>query len=139
LSVVPTVNHRYLRYYLLGEDAQRYFKRVARGVAVKGVNIGDVRPTPVLLPPRGEQDRIVAEVERRLSVADALMSEVGASLARCAALRQSILKKAFEGRLVPQDATAEPAMAMLDQLKAQVMTAGPRPRPSRRNAEGNHA
>nr|WP_276599514.1 restriction endonuclease subunit S [Nannocystis sp. SCPEA4] len=55
---------------------------------------------PVPLPPLAEQHRIVAEVDRRLSVLDALNATIDANLTRCAKLRQSILKRAFEGRLV---------------------------------------
>ena len=55
------------------------------------------------LPPLAEQQRIVAEVERRLSVAQQAEVTVAASLARAGRLRQSILKQAFSGRLVPQD------------------------------------
>jgi type I restriction enzyme S subunit len=55
------------------------------------------------LPPLAEQHRIVAEVDRRFSVLDAIEATIDANLARCARLRQSILKQAFEGRLVPTD------------------------------------
>ena len=57
LVVTPLVDRRYVAWFLRSEDAQNYFKRVARGVAVKGVNIGDVRPCPVLLPSLAEQNR----------------------------------------------------------------------------------
>jgi type I restriction enzyme S subunit len=51
------------------------------------------------LPPLAEQTRIVAEVERRLSVVEELESVVTANLQRASSLRQSILKKAFTGEL----------------------------------------
>jgi type I restriction enzyme S subunit len=56
---------------------------------------------PIPLPPTEEQIRITREVNRRFSVLDQVESTVQASLARCALLRQAILKRAFEGRLVP--------------------------------------
>lgn len=52
---------------------------------------------PYMLPPPAEQARIVAEVERRLSVVEELESVMLANLQRAARLRQSILKKAFTG------------------------------------------
>ncbi|HOW68391.1 MAG TPA: restriction endonuclease subunit S [Candidatus Paceibacterota bacterium] len=55
---------------------------------------------PYLLPPLAEQTRIVAEVERRLSVVEELESVVSANLKRAVRLRQSILQKAFSGKLV---------------------------------------
>jgi type I restriction enzyme S subunit len=53
------------------------------------------------LPPRLEQLRIKGEVDRRFSVFDQVEATVQTSLARCGKLRQAILKRAFEGRLVP--------------------------------------
>ena len=99
LDVTGFVDHRYVATCLRNPDCQNHFKRVARGVAVKGVNIGDVRPTPIPLPPLAEQTRIVAEVERRLSVVEELEAVVSANLQRATRLRQSILQKAFSGQL----------------------------------------
>ena len=55
----------------------------------------------VPLPPYSEQLRIVAEVERRLSVVEELEVVVNTSLQRATGLRQSILQRAFEGTLIP--------------------------------------
>ena len=51
-------------------------------------------------PPLAEQIRIVAEVERRLSVVEELEAAVSANLQRATRLRQAILQKAFTGRLI---------------------------------------
>jgi type I restriction enzyme S subunit len=72
-----------------------------RGSAMQ--NISSVRDLKVMdfpLPPLDEQRRIVAEVERRLSVAKEVESAVEVALARAARLRQAVLKAAFEGKLV---------------------------------------
>ncbi len=110
IAVLDGVDRRYVAWFLRSPDAQNYFKRVARGVAVKGVNIGDVRPAPILLPPRDVQTRIVDEIERRLSDADAVEREVASSLDRAGRLRASILRSAFEGHLVaPEQPARAPA------------------------------
>jgi type I restriction enzyme S subunit len=54
---------------------------------------------PFLLPPLVEQEQIVVEVERRLSVMEELEAAVEANLTRADRLRQSILGSAFSGRL----------------------------------------
>lgn len=80
-----------------------YLLDEARGGGVPHVSEGQIARYAVPLPPLAEQRRIVAEVDRRLSVLDALEGALAANLARCGRLRQAILKRAFEGRLVPAD------------------------------------
>jgi type I restriction enzyme S subunit len=83
------------------------------------INLQLLNPYPVPLPPLAEQQRIVAEVERRLSVVEELEAAVEANLARAGRLRQSILKRAFEGKLVPQDPTDEPASVLLERIRVE--------------------
>ncbi len=74
---------------------------------------------PYALPPLAEQHRIVAEVDRRVSVVEELEAVVAANLKRAERLRQAILKRAFEGRLVPQDPDDEPASVLLEKIRAE--------------------
>ena len=71
------------------------------------------------LAPFAEQIQIVEEIEQRLSVADEIEKTIDQSLKQSDRLRQSILKKAFEGKLVPQDPTDEPAELLLERIKAE--------------------
>jgi len=75
-------------------------------VGQANVNGSKLKAHVIPLPPISEQRRIVAEIDRRLSVLDAVELTVTTDLARCARLRQSILKRAFEGRLLPSRPTA---------------------------------
>jgi type I restriction enzyme S subunit len=70
-------------------------KRVRTTAGQAGISGGDLKGLPIPLAPLAEQKRIVAEVERRLSVVDELESVVKANLQRSIRLRQSILKQAF--------------------------------------------
>lgn len=73
----------------------------------------------------------MAEVDRRLSVADEIMEVIDLNLARAGRLRQAVLKRAFEGKLVPQDPADEPASVLLDRIRAERAAAEAAGRPSR--------
>ena len=83
------------------------------------INLSVLSSFPVPLPPLAEQRRIVAEVERRLSVIQQAEATVEANLTRAERLRQSILKQAFSGKLVPQDRNDEPASALLERIRVE--------------------
>jgi len=109
------------------------FRRVARWtVNIAHLGAGRFAKLPFPLPPLTEQQRIVAEVERRLSVVEELEAVVDANLKRAERLRQTILKRAFEGKLVPQDPTDEPASVLLERIRAE-RAALPAPRRGRAN------
>jgi len=74
-------------------------KRVRTTAGQSGISGGDLKGLPVPIPPVAEQTRIVAEVERRLSVIEGVEATVAANLKRAARLRQAILQKAFSGGL----------------------------------------
>ena len=69
------------------------------------------------IPSLTEQEQIVSELERHLSVADKIEATIGAELKRAERLRQSILKHAFSGKLVLQDPNDEPANVLLENIR----------------------
>ena len=85
---------------------------------MKGVNIGDLRPAPIPLPPLEEQTEIVRLVEQHFALADTLEKHLKNAKQRVDNLTQSILAKAFKGELVPQDPNDEPAEQLLARIKA---------------------
>jgi type I restriction enzyme S subunit len=94
-------DRRYLAWYLAAEHGgQKEFSRLQRGATKAGLGLDDIRAVLVPLPPLPEQQRIVSEVERRLSVVEELEAVVNANLQRAIRLRQSILQRAFEGTLL---------------------------------------
>ena len=89
------------------------------GSNVPQLNHKDIDPLPFPLPPLPEQQAIVSEVESRLSVAEEVEKTITAELKRAEQLRQSILKQAFSGKLVPQGPNDEPASVLLERIKAE--------------------
>ena len=122
-------------FYFLRSQYQET-RQIGSGNNQPALNKSRVQEILFPLPPLAEQRRIVAEVERRLSVIQQAEATVEASLARAERLRQSILKQAFSGKLVPQDPDDEPASALLERIKAEREAAqastlsgrGPKPR-----------
>ncbi len=124
---------KYLRAVWNSEPVRRQVESTARTTAgIYKINQQDMQRYVLPLPPLAEQHRIVAEVERRLSVITGLEATVAANLKRATRLRQAILQRAFVGQLVPQDPTDEPASQLLDRISLErTAEAGRRDRRSR--------
>ena len=104
------------------------------------IHQGHVRGFVLPLPSLAEQSEIVNILEERLESASALEAETNENLTRADALRQSILRKAFSGKLVPQEPDDEPAQALLARIRANRdgdSTTKPR-KPARRRAGAIH-
>ncbi len=92
---------KWILNWLLSPGGRDFVEVVASSTSgLYTLSVGKVGDLPIALPPLAEQTRIVAEVERRLSVVEELESVVTANLQRASRLRQSILQKAFSGELV---------------------------------------
>ena len=91
-----------LMYWLNSPDLLARVRSLTGGSASPHLNVGEVKSFPVPVTPVAEQNAIVAEVERRLSVIEELEATVEANLTRADRLRQSILKDAFSGKLISQ-------------------------------------
>ena len=111
--------NKFLMNYLLSPDAQSTIHGKKVDVARANLSLTDVSEFAVPLPPLTEQQAIVSEVESRLSIADEVEKTITAELKRAEQLRQSILKKAFSGKLVPQDPNDEPGSVLLERIKAE--------------------
>ncbi len=90
----------FLAYSIASERIQNQIKLRQYGATKLGLNLDDIKTITVPLPPIREQYQIVSEIEHRLSVVQELEQAVSHNLKRAARLRQAILKRAFEGRLV---------------------------------------
>ena len=94
------INAQFQLAALKSDTSVRRLVAASGSTAQQAIYIRDIRSLPLPLPPLAEQTRIVAEVERRFSVVEELEAVVSANLQRATRLRQSILQKAFTGKLV---------------------------------------
>ena len=99
------LNPNYLKYWL---DSNKYYKiikekKLIRGTTQLFISLGGLRVSPVPYCSIEEQNEIVNEIESRFSVIDKLQQIVDKSLLKSRKLRKSILKSAFEGKLVKID------------------------------------
>jgi type I restriction enzyme S subunit len=108
---------------------QDYFEKGGKQTTnLASINKTVLKALPVPVVPVAEIEVLFARLEAALSEVNAIETEITTALAKISALRQSILKQAFSGRLVPQDPADEPASALLARLRA----AAPAPRTRRK-------
>jgi type I restriction enzyme S subunit len=109
----------YLAHALNAPTTRRRVESLVHGVGRPRIGLTLLRQLALPLPPVHEQRRITEEVDRLFTIAGELSATTAASELRCTRLRQSILKWAFEGRLVDQDPTDEPASVLLERIRAE--------------------
>jgi type I restriction enzyme S subunit len=95
-----TINQKWIFYLLLSPVVFNQAKETATGTAQKTVALSSLRNFSIPFCNLEEQNQIVQEIESRLSVADKMEESINQSLQQAEALRQSILKQAFEGKLI---------------------------------------
>jgi type I restriction enzyme S subunit len=93
------VSSKYLAYSLKAPSINQTLIAVSGATAQQAIYLRDIKSVMLAVCPIQEQHRIVQEIESRLSVCDAMEATLQTSLAQAEVLRQSILKRAFEGRL----------------------------------------
>ena len=104
----------YRFFYVSGKFAQ-----VAGGVGINHLSAFKFAQIALPLCALAEQQEIVRLLEERFAAIEQQEREINSALNQAEMLRQSILKKAFTGQLVPQDPRDEPASVLLDRIKAE--------------------
>lgn len=100
------VNTRFFEFILNAKTTEIISK--SRGTTVKGITLEDFKSIKFYLPTLPEQQKIVDEIEKAFRSADKVQKAVQNALEEAKKLKQSILKKAFAGELVPQDPNDKP-------------------------------
>jgi len=113
------INRKFYKYCTNSNLIKKQLGLITKGVAQKKISLERFKSLKFPLPSLEEQEQIVEEIESRLSICDQLEATIIENLQKAEALRQSILKQAFEGKLVPQDPNDEPAEKLLERIRAE--------------------
>lgn len=123
---------KFLAAYLASEPAVRSMMKKSKATAGQfNLTLEICRDVPLPLCGKPEQEEIELLLEEKLSEVDQIEQTIVTTLVQSEALRQSILKKAFSGQLVPQDPTDEPASVLLARIKAE-QSAAPKAKKARK-------
>ncbi len=110
----------YINYFLNSHIAKQHGNSVKTdGVNQSNINGEKLQNYPFPFCSIAEQSVIVNMLEKKLSLTDASIRDIELQLSKAETLRQSILKKAFSGQLVPQDPSDEPASKLLARIQAE--------------------
>jgi type I restriction enzyme S subunit len=119
------VSVRFVEFFF--RTVQQRLEAYAPATAQKNINLETLTEVCIPLPPKAEQALIVSEVDARLSTVAAAFGGIERSERLATRLRQSILRQAFEGKLVPQDPNDEPASVLLERLSLSILAGDVKP------------
>ena len=120
----------YVMYSLNSFPIQKRTEEVIHGVGRPRLNLGEIKNIVVPLPPTVEQIIISEKIDYDLSIADRINDAIEANIKHSEFLCQSILQRAFQGQLVSQDKSDEPASLLLERIRAEKIKQSPRGRKS---------
>jgi type I restriction enzyme S subunit len=120
------VQPEYLLWMFKSQLFRKFVNSLNTGSLIQHMFTSQLADFILPLPPLEEQLHIVSEIERLFSIADNVEDTLTQNLRLTESFRQSILKSAFEGRLVPQDPNDEPASVLLEQIRAERTKESPR-------------
>ena len=89
------------------------------GTAIKRIILEKIREAEIPVTSLEEQNEIVKEIDRYFSLTKNMKKPIMREVKRLTLLKNSILKQAFEGKLVPQDSNDEPAEILLQKIKKE--------------------
>lgn len=115
----------FLKYFIQSPVGSKMINSSMTGTAIKRIILRKIKAAEIVLPPIEEQLKIVLEIESRLSVCDKIEEAIEDSLLKAEALRLSIIKKGFEGKLVKQNPKDESAEILLAKIRAEIKKNNP--------------
>ncbi|MGO9233119.1 MAG: restriction endonuclease subunit S [Methylocella sp.] len=114
-----SVRTDYAASFLSMRTAYKQIESEIHGIGRPRINTTQLKGFVIPLCSRAEQNEIMFKLSEKLSLSDNIDASLECEIEKCEVLYQSILKKAFSGRLVAQDPDDEPASVLLEQIKAE--------------------
>jgi type I restriction enzyme S subunit len=108
---------KFVMYQIMSTFFQKRLERAKTGTTVAGISSRNFKKVPFKFCSPEEQVKIVENIESRFERAKLLEDAVEQGLEKIERLKQSILKKAFEGKLVEPDPNDEPVESLLERIK----------------------
>lgn len=124
---IDLVSSKFIYYQLKNFYQEREIRNYVRGVGNPTIDKVSIRSIHINLCSKNEQNQVIQEIESRLSGCDKMEESITDSLEKAEALRQSILKKAFEGKLLTESELQvcrnqpdwEPAEKLLERIRGE--------------------
>ena len=117
ISLQDGISNIYVASVLRSQIIQEIMASVTKGVAIRGINIGDVRFLIIPIPPIEEQHEIVRRVGTLFAKADQIEASYQQLKVKLEQLPQALLAKAFRGELVEQLPTDGDARELLEEIR----------------------
>ena len=118
--IFEVVEPKYILYFLLSATGRERIVKVASSTTgLHTLSLSKVSNLIIPLTSLAEQKQIIELLESKLSDSERLVDDIDTQLKKANLLKTSILHKAFQGKLVPQDPNDPPASELLAQIKAE--------------------
>mgnify|MGYP001199935374 CR=1 FL=1 len=121
--VLAELSSKFVSFYANAFGQPFFMQKGKQSVNLASISLTAISGLPIPLPPVEEQREIVELLEDKLGEIGQLEKACEHELSRSSALRRSVLRHAFAGKLVPQDLNDEPASKLLERIRSQRETA----------------
>ena len=89
------------------------------GSAITRIVIHQIKAIQIPIPSLEKQQQIVSQIERGVPLIEHNEKIINFMFKKLSNIRSSILKQAFQGKLIPQDPNDEPASELLKRIKLE--------------------
>jgi type I restriction enzyme S subunit len=135
IRLIPENNSDFYCYVLSSQRVKDFLSDQSIGTTMQNLNQEIIHNVPIPLCTFSEQQKIVEEIESKMTLISELENIIEENLQKAEVLRQSILKKAFSGHLVLPDPNDEPASILLERIRTERETT---PKPIRKTLKNKN-